>query len=132
MAGYAQYIVARDHAIRGLTHDLECHEAGDYRSIGRDYDEYDQMLPREGIESDDPLMVALDFWASWTDTAIHNWKYYPGFTKDDWPRLARLLLEDLKAHRRVSDAVLLSNFGPKPIPPRVGMFAWLRRLIGGE
>ena len=57
---------------------LEFHKAENYLSLVDGYDEYDRMLPREGLTSDDPLVIALDFWGSWTDTAEHTWRFYPG------------------------------------------------------
>jgi len=127
-----QYDAARKHAINWLTHSLELHEAGDYLSIGDGYDEYDRMLPRDGLKSDDPLIIALEFWDRWIDTAEHSWKFYPGFGKDDWPRLARILLEDLKASRVVSDKVLLESFSPKPHKAKRGMVERLKKLMSRE
>jgi len=126
------YDAARKHAITWLAHSLELHQAGNYLSIGDGYDEYDRMLPREGLDNDDPLIIALEFWASWADTAEHSWHFYPGFAKDDWPRLAKILLEDLKANRRVSDKTLLESFSPKPRKVKRGIAKRLKGLLKRE
>lgn len=122
---------AREHAINYLSQAIESHERGDFLSVGDGFDEYDQMLPRQEISADDLLYITLEFWESWADTAEHTWEFYPPFTESDWPKLARILLEDLKANRKVTDKTILDHFVQKPRPPKRSLLERLKDLLSG-
>ena len=124
-----RYDEARTHAIRYLTEAIKAHEKGDFLSVGDGFDEYDRMLPRDGKELNKLLIITLEFWASWSDTAEHSWKFYPPFKEGDWPQLAKILLEDLKVNREVTNKTLLEHFVPKPPQPRRSFFECLRNFF---
>ena len=123
---------ARSHAIYHLTATVASQRIGDYHSIGSGYDEYDQMLSREGLLNNDLLMITLEFWASWADCAAHDWRNYPGMGKDDWPSLADTLIEDLKANRAVTDKILLQHFVNQPPKQRRSIMTRIRKALHGE
>lgn len=117
------------YAIKGLTKAVEAHEKGDFLSVGDGYDDYDQMLTREESSPDDILYITLMFWEAWADTAEHTWRFYPPFVKDDWPKMARTLLEDLKADRKVTDGTILTHFVQKPRSPKQSLITRLNNLL---
>ncbi len=100
----------KNYAIQSLEEALKAHEKDDLLSIGDGFDEYDRLLPREGIENHSILYIALEFGASWSDSALHGWLFYEGMNKDDWPRLAKILIDDLKSGREVTSRELLEKF----------------------
>ena len=65
-------------------------------SIGEGYEEYDSNLPRDGRPEFKKLFIALNFWDSWQDARNHEWRYYEGISESDWPRLAKILIDDIK------------------------------------
>jgi len=120
---------ARAYAIKYLTSALEAHQRGEFLSISDGHEEYDQMLIREEVSVNDLLYITLEFWASWADTAEHDWMFYPPFTKDDWPMMARILLNDLEANRVVTDETILRHFVQQPRPPRQSLLDRLKNLL---
>ena len=81
----------RHFLIYHLERDIEAHERGDFEAIAQD--EY-SCPSLEGCadvdtEEEERLLTALEFWDGWKDARNHNWAYYPGVQRDDWPLLAR-------------------------------------------
>jgi hypothetical protein len=121
----------RANAIKGLTKAIEAHESGDFLSVGDGYDDYDEKLKRDEHSPDDVLFITLMFWEAWADSAEHTWKFYPPFSKDDWPKMARTLLEDLKADNKVTDETILSHFVQKPRAPKKSFLEKIKSLMKG-
>ena len=86
---------------------VAAHESGLFSNIENDFDDMDGRLPREAGPEFDKLLVALRFWDCWIDASNHDWQYYKGMTKDDWPRTARRVITDLEAEREISDEAIL-------------------------
>ena len=104
------YSEAKRDLIGGLLQAASEHEAGHLSGIETSYDTLDAMLPREAGPEFDKLFIALNFWDGWIDARNHDWQYYEGIRAEDWPRLARSLVEDLKADREISDELVRERF----------------------
>jgi hypothetical protein len=120
------YQEAKEYLIKNLTDDIERYRSGDIWSIGKGYDEYDGNLPRDGRPEFDKLFIALTFWDSWQDARNHEWLYYEGIKEHDWPRLAKIIIEDIKADREISDQLILDWFDLKR---REGLIAKIKKLF---
>lgn len=120
------YEEAKNFVIDNLLLDAKLHDAGDYWSVGDKFDEYDAELPRD----DDPrlkkLHIALNFWDGWQDSRNHDWHFYKGITKDDWPRLAQMIVMNIQEEQEITEEVILEHFDPKP---REGMISKLRNVF---
>jgi len=110
-----------------LRQDAAAHEAGDFQAIANRYDDvYAEVLP---LCSDLPGMVAtgFTFWDWWADARNHEWQYYEGITRDDWPRLARHVADAVEAATPITDVVLMRHFQRAAQP---SLFARIGRRLG--
>jgi hypothetical protein len=73
------------------------------------------------------FMLALEFLSGWADCAEHGFQYYPGFSADDWPRLAQQIEGDIQARRPICDHKILDAFEAKP--PGPGLLARFRAFL---
>lgn len=124
-----EYEKARVHAIESLEKALVAHENRDIFSIDDNLDEYDKLIPRDDIPANSLLFITLEFWSSWSDSAIHDWKYHEPLSKDDWPRLAKILIEDLKLNREVTNFELLTLFSVNIDPVKGSWFIKMFKKI---
>jgi len=120
------YEVAKQFIVDNLQRDTDFHDAGDYWRVGDNYDEYDTILPR----NDDPyfkkLHIALNFWDGWQDARNHDWHFYKGITKDDWPLLARIIIKYIKEEKEITEKIILEHFD---LRPREGLISKLRNVF---
>lgn len=104
------YEEATKFVAENLLRDAEFHEAGHYQRVGENFDEYDAEIPR----TDDPrfkkLHIALNFWDGWQDSRNHGWLFYKVIEKDDWPRLARIIIQSITAEQEITESILLEHF----------------------
>ena len=85
-------------------------EAGRHLELADRYDDvYTEILPlTDGV---DPLSGrALDFWDAWGDAARHDWRYYDGIERSDWPRMATALIWSLEEGWPVTDPQYVNYF----------------------
>lgn len=101
---------ARKFAIDSLERAISAHDRGDIFSIEDGIDEYENIIPREEIANNSLLFLTLEIWSGWSDSAVHDWQFYEPLKKNDWPRIAKILLGDLRANREVTNAEILANF----------------------
>lgn len=93
-----------------LRHDVEAHRRGSYADIGTAYDHVlNEVLPLWN-HSGGVIATAFTFWDWWIDARNHNWLYYPGIARDDWPRLAVHMAEVLDSQGTITDPQLLAKF----------------------
>jgi hypothetical protein len=115
-----------------LLADAEAHEAGRYDEIGEQFDDVlAETLPLEDAKADH-VTIAFSFWDGWIDARNHDWLYYEGIERHDWPKHARAVAACLQAGRSPDDPVLLRHFDPPPRIPLRTRFAQfvLRRRAG--
>lgn len=110
-----------------LEREIARHESGQFEALGCEYDTVEHEILPFQLGAEHTLGLALRFWDSWVDSSNHEWQYYPGIRKDDWPRLASVVITALRAHQLPNDPVVLASFGAQP-PSRLRMF--FRRLFG--
>ena len=107
MFGYSE---AKQFLIDNLTHDAIAHESGRYRDVGLGFDEFDANLPRDDRPEFNQLFIALNFWDGWIDARNHEWKYYSGISKSDWPELATHIVQAIVDDREITEPLVLQHF----------------------
>jgi hypothetical protein len=103
------------------------HTSGRFLEVFED-DELEQAIFADASDHREQLTIALEFLLGWADCAAHDFRYYPGFAKDEWPRLATQVADDIRSTRAIGDPRILAAFGPRQ--PAVGIFAGARRFLG--
>jgi len=116
----------RERFVACLDAAVRAHESGDLRAIAEGYDQLDTELPRDAGPEFDKLLVALEFWDSWVDASNHDWLYYPGIAAEDWPRLARAIVQDFQQDRDITDERVLEHFDFRRRPPRTSLWSRLK------
>src|SRR5581483_3994854 len=116
------YSEAKQAMISGLLQAASEHEAGRLSEIELSYDTLDANLPRDAGPEFDQLFIALNFWDGWIDARNHDWQYYEGIRAEHWPRLARSIVEDLKAGREITDELVRKHFDFKNQVDEPGIF----------
>jgi len=106
----SEYEAARKLAIESIEKSLIAHESEEFFSIGDDLDEYELLLDKQELQQDSLLLITYEFLTGWSDSAAHDWYHWEPLKKDDWPRLAKIILNDLQANREVIDSEILSEF----------------------
>ncbi len=86
------------------------HESGNLPAIEAEYERLDGCLPRTADAIFGQLQIALEFWDGWIDARNHEWQYYAGIEAEDWPFLARTIVDDLRNGRDISDERVLERF----------------------
>lgn len=105
----SSYSGSRDELVTQLRHDADAHDAGSYDEIGRRFDAVERHLPHGTAPELGRLHIALTFWDGWVDARNHGWPRGP-IGVADWPRLARLVADDLAADREISDPTVNARF----------------------
>lgn len=90
--------------------DAAAQEAGDIRSVGQRFDELHAAAQLADPEYSDMAGAAFTFWDWWIDARNHDWQYYDGIRREDWPRLARHIADQLESSGEISDPALLLHF----------------------
>jgi hypothetical protein len=120
------YDEAKHYLVEHLSRDVALHSAGDYWRVGDNFDEFDKNLPR----NDDPkfrkLHIALNFWDGWQDSRDHDWHFYKGISQTDWPRLAEIIIQNVKEEKEITDEIILEHFD---LRPREGMISKLKKVF---
>lgn len=107
-----------------LEREAERHEDGLFHEIGTEYDPVLlETLPFEDRASPG-FHFAYRFWDGWVAASNHEWLYYDGVGRDDWPRLAREVVASLRQGVEPSSPVLWQYFEPQP--PGLLKRLWLR------
>ena len=118
------YDYAREFLLRHLERDIAAHQAKHYRAIGAAFDD----APEWNLDEDrDPtgahrLGIAISFWDGWIDARNHDWSYYPGVERDDWPLIARQICRGLRENwepERMEDNAV---FYPPSAPPKIPLW----------
>ncbi len=104
------YTEAKQFLIENLMRDAVTHEAGRYQDIGHDFDEFDANLPRDERPEFNKLFIALNFWDGWIDARNHDWQYYAGISRPDWPVLARNIVQAIADDREIAEPMVLEHF----------------------
>ena len=103
------YAEARDALVQHLRHDALAHETERFDAIGRRFDSIEHHFPRGTAPEYGRLHIALTFWDGWIDARNHGWPRGP-ISEADWPRLARVVADDLAADRDIVEPVVLARF----------------------
>ncbi|HLD69136.1 MAG TPA: hypothetical protein VJA17_00060 [Candidatus Omnitrophota bacterium] len=98
---------ARNLILQRLKRDKRFHEQGLCEKMGESDDDFDREFPWGSSD----LMLAWTFWDAWIaerNQAFPN--IYSGITKDDWPKLAVYVIEQLENKATITDSKLLTHF----------------------
>jgi len=117
-----RFVVCLDAAVRAQ-------ESGDLRAIEAGFEQLDSELPRGADPELDKLHVALHFWDCWIDASNHDWLYYPGLAAEDWPSLARTIVQDLQQNREISDERVLEHFDSHCQPAPISLWVRIKNLF---
>jgi hypothetical protein len=109
---------------RGLRKAVELHGAGEYGALYTLYDETAAEASSLGGISNRQVSIALTFMDSWGDSGGHEWLYYEGIGKDDWPRLAQEIIKALETGGEITNPLILEHFDLSGRP------SLLRRIKG--
>jgi hypothetical protein len=112
-----------------LIADATAHEAGRFDNLASQYDEVlCELLPIQNL-GERRFAIAFNFWNGWCDASNHDWQYYPGITRDDWPRLARHIAERLRTGKAATVQIVIEKFAPENLRSiRVRLWEWIRGL----
>lgn len=100
-----------------LLADADAHDAGRCDEIGEKFDEVlADALPLPDAKAHH-VSVAFNFWDGWIDARNHDWLYYEGIDRDDWPRHARAVASALRVGSSHDDLAVLKHFDRPPRPP---------------
>lgn len=109
------------------------HEAKRYDHVDDGFDEIEAEVRDDSVPPGAPTRFALDFWDGWIDARNHDWLYYDGISKDDWPIHARVVAECVRTSRVPDDPALRNHFAPRPRTTLRTRFArFLRRPGSAE
>ena len=128
----SRYEQSRILAINSIEAALAAHENDDILLIAGDFDRFDLLIPREQISANSLLFLTLEFWSGWSDSAIHNWHFYEPLTKEDWPRLAKILLSDLRENNEVTNQEIISQFSVFPKTKGKSFLSKIRSAVSGK
>ena len=93
-----------------LIADAVAHDAGRHDEVGERYDDvYSDLLPIQDL-NDRRFAIAFNFWDGWCDARNHDWNFYPGIGRDDWPKLAREIASALDHGSPPSNPLILQRF----------------------
>ncbi|MEM9403822.1 MAG: hypothetical protein AAGA44_15225 [Pseudomonadota bacterium] len=94
---------------------IDLHAEGNYLAISDVHDAVDvplfeatQTLEHSQLTTN--LKLVRSFLDGWADSSNHNWQYYDGISRDDWPLLAEQLVESLKSNSEHTSKAVLENF----------------------
>jgi hypothetical protein len=105
------YHGTRKNLARLLLRNAEAHEAGSWNYLDRDYEEIERAVPREGYPEIETLLIALDFWKAWIESILHGRPIRAEIRQEDWPLLARRIVDALESDRGIDDPTILTRFG---------------------
>jgi len=125
-----KYTELKERLINELTRSAEAHEAGQIWQIDGAVDELEAAILIDNDEPEfDKLKIALEFWSGWIDSRNHDWLFYKGIDASDWPQLAKLIVNDLRADRETTDERVREHFDYRVRTKRPGYFERLARLF---
>lgn len=107
------YVACKQMVVDALKNCIALHEERRYSELTAVYETLDMGLPRGGGPESRPFFIALNFLDGWVDDSNHYWQMYDGIEEDDWPKLARELIDDLTAGRDISNKLVLDYFDLK-------------------
>ena len=110
---------------------MAAHEEGRYDEIGVDFDEVERDLPKDGPEFY-KLHVARHFWDGWIDARNHDWRHYELISKEDWPTLARQIVDDIRADLEVTNPIVVGMFDFRNWPPRTSIWQRLMHFLSSR
>ncbi len=125
------YETSRKLAITSIEKALVAHQSEEFLSIGNYLDEYEEILHEQDLEQGSLLVIAHEFLTGWSDCAAHDWHHWAPLKEKDWPRLAEIILQDLKKDQEVTDPELLSEFR-FIVKPRISIVSKIWSIICGQ
>jgi len=129
---WMSYESAKECLTAGLQRDATAHTEGRYADIGKDFENFDGGLPRGAGPEFDKLHVALNFWDGWIDARNHNWLYYEPIVQENWPVLARHIVEDIVADRDITDPTVIQRFDFPKRPCSRSLFDRIKGIFTGK
>jgi hypothetical protein len=107
------YDTARSEVQASLIRCAAAHGSADFHAIEVEHTKIDTNLPRSADLRFDPLHAALNLLDAWIDSSNHEWRYYEGIGRDDWPKLALALAADISQNLTISNPLLIKHFAKR-------------------
>jgi hypothetical protein len=101
---------ARQIIATALRKAADMHDARKYDDIDSPYDDVLMETSPLTDGNDRQCNIAFIFWDSWGDASRHDWRYYKGIGKEDWPRFARVIASTLESDNEITDPLILEHF----------------------
>ena len=120
------YDEAKKYLIEQLTRDAENHRRGDVRKVGENFEVFDHNLPRNSGPEFNKLFIALNFWDGWQDARNHDWRVYKGISENDWPQLAKIIIQNIEEEKEIMNEIILQYFD---LRPGEGIISKLRKIF---
>lgn len=95
-----------DQMIQFMKLDIDRHVSKSFKDIGKEF--YGHFLSRD-LSLD--AYVAANFWEAWVDEKDHNFQgMYLDIDMNDWPTLAKEIIDCLENNRPIENKIILHNF----------------------
>jgi hypothetical protein len=101
---------ARELIARALDRAVTAHEERRFADLAAFFDEIDIPDVRCDGDTHGTIALALNFFDGWVDASNHEWQFYEGIARDDWPVLAREISTSLRSRTPIDSADLLAGF----------------------
>lgn len=125
-----KYEEIKQRLISELSRSADSHEMGQVWEIDGSYDQLEQDVLTDNSDAIfDKLKIAVEFWAGWIDSRNHDWKFYEGIKASDWPTLARIIVDDLRADRETLDERVTRHFDYRNREEGPGIWERLARFV---
>jgi hypothetical protein len=104
---------ARSLIAESLRRDAEAQLAGRFDEVGLRCDDVEAAILSERPVTP-AVALAFEFWYGWIDSRNHDWRFYPGIERDDWPRCAEEIAAALTSGDEITNPTILLLFTPQP------------------
>ena len=84
------------------------HELDAQDMLRQMFDEAENLISKRTINRD--IAIAYSFFDGWIDAMNHNWMYYEGISKDDWPVFSSEISGELKTGSEITNEIVLKHF----------------------
>ena len=91
-----------------LAEAAEAHDRGAMEDLHNKFDEAETFLSDKTCH--EHVAIAYNFLDGWEDASNHDWQYYKGIKKGDWPALGREISEVLRRGIPIKNEIVLKHF----------------------
>jgi len=98
--------------IKHLSNCISAHNAGAFQKLKDGHDSFENNLITDDPNFDEIIFIATRYWREWIVSYEYHWKYSQGsITKDEWPILAKNIIDILKDKNVKLNHKIADGFG---------------------